>query len=312
MNKLKRFFLCFVCFLLSLLLTACSGDDTYSKITDFTPHTFVYSDGIADYGYYNIGNCKKLVGDVYSLVIFLDDDESGWNEEARSIFYSMRFEPSISFITEKAKTHGVKLNLKYGQYSTKQDTSKKPHYNGKVENSAEKAINNLDIFSQTAKTLGFPNKEVMHAYLQNYTGVEQIAYFIVLNKPGRAYAVCDTTYDGADSIEFVVAFSSDEYANRAIGSSVIHEMLHLFGATDLYDSTGHYKKRERLCKKLYPDDIMRKSSINPDSLSIGRLTECLIGWSDYFPSECDCPEWWETDYEETHRPHYNSSEEASS
>lgn len=303
MQKNLKFISVLLCFFLLFNLAGCGDEeDTYSKITDFEPHVFEFSDGITAYGYVDNGNCRTLTGKVYTLVIFLDDKESHWNDLTRAMFYDWRFFPSITYIQDKAEVHGVDLQLECGQYTTKQDASFQPYYNGVVANSAANAINNIDIFKQTAETLGFPNKEVFHGYIKNYSGCDQIAYVLMLNKPGRAYAVVDTTYDDNDSIEFVVAFSSDLMGNRSIGSTVIHEMLHLFGATDLYDDLNRYPKREALCKKLYPDDIMMRSASDPDDLSIGRLTECLIGWSDYFPPECDCPEWWETDYVESHRP----------
>lgn len=284
---------------LSLILAGCGlqfweNEDTYSKITDFDPHVFEFSEGVTAYGYYDIGNCRKLTGEVYTLVIFLDDDVSSWDNESRNTFYNKRFFPSVEYLIKEADRRDIDLNLQSGQYSTKQDLTKPPRYDGVVQPTVDKVIENLDIFNQTAKTLGFPNKEVMHAFLQHNTGVEQIAYILALNKPGRAYAVSDSLYNEIDAIEFVVAFSSNENGKTDVGSSILHEMLHLFGAADLYDPTGEYPERKKLCKKLYPNDIMMKSATDPSVLEIGRLTECLIGWSDYFPPECDCPEWWQS------------------
>lgn len=291
---------------LVLYLSGCTffsddSKDTYSKITDFEPHVFQYSEGVTAYGYYDIGNCRKLTGSVYTLVIFLDDDVSSWNDESRNTFYNKRFFPSVDYLTRQAELRDVELDLQSGQYSTKRDQQNPPRYDGVVQPTVDKVIDNLDILSQTAETLGFPNIEVMHSFLQYNLGVEQIAYILVLNKSGRAYAVSDTTYNDIDSVEFVVAFSSNENGQKNVGSSILHELLHLFGATDLYDPSGDYPERKKLCKKLYPNDIMMKSATDPESLTIGRLTECLIGWSDYFPPECDCPEWWETDAVESHR-----------
>lgn len=295
MRIFKKFQLVVSALLLCLILTACSTatpEETYSKITDYEPHEFVYCDSAADYGHVNIGVCKQLIGDVYTLIFFLDDDVSSWDDASREEFYQNRFHPSMGFLKDKAALHQIDLSLQFGQYTTRSEGGKPPRYNGVIEPTPDKIINNVDILSQLASTMGYPNTEVMHAFLKNATGVEQIAYIIVLNKAGRAYAVSDTLDDGKDTIEFVVAFAATEDGNADIGSTIIHETLHLFGATDLYDPQGKYPARKKLCKELYPNDVMMKSAADPETLSIGRLTEHLIGWSGYFPPECDCPEWW--------------------
>lgn len=284
--------ICFLMIIQSIFLISCDKKDTYSAITDFEPHIFKYSNGAADYGYYDIGNCRKLTGDVYTLAIFIDDNESVWNDDARNTFYNKRFFPSVNYLKEQAEIRSISLNLQCGQYTTASDLTSHLRYNGIIETDSTKAGKNADLLSKVAKALNFPDKEVMHAFMQQNTGVEQIAYIILLNKSGRAYAVSDTTDDGRDEIEFVVAFSSTEDGRNDIGSSVIHEMLHIFGAADLYATDDKYTEREKLCKKLYPNDIMMKASADPNKLEIGRLTEFLIGWSDYFPPECDCEEWW--------------------
>jgi hypothetical protein len=261
-------------------------------MTGFEPHVFTHSAGLMNYGNVDIGNCRKLLGDVYTLVIFLDDDVSSWDKETRNVFYNRRFFPSVEYLVDQADWRGIDLNLESGQYTTKQDGEKPPRYNGVVQTSSDRIIDNIDIFTQTAKTLGYSSIELMDAMLQHNLGVSQIAYILVLNKEGRAYAVADSTDNGIDSPEFVVAFARNEQGQDDVGSSILHETLHLFGAADLYDPSGKYPARKALCKKLYPRDIMMRNAYNPESLDIGRLTECLIGWSDYFPPECDVPEWW--------------------
>ena len=311
MKKIKLFYFIALWVLTLLSFTSCSilnVENTDKELATFSLNStsFKHSNGIKDYGYYDIGVCRKLVGEVYCLVIFIDDDESSWTKSSRNTFYNSSFYPSINYLTKQAQKRNINLNLSCGQYTTKSDLLSPIRYNGIIQPSSEKALDNMDIMAQTAQNLGFPNKEVMHAFLKNSTGAKQIAYILCLNKSGRPYSVSDSTYDDKDSIEFVVAFSDNEYGLTNVGSSILHEFLHLFGAADLYDASGEYREREKLCKKLFPKDVMMKNAIDPNSLDIGILTECLIGWSDQFPSACDCPEWWEKTSNKEHRPPYSS------
>lgn len=297
MKKNINFFIKTIALIISLSLVFCGCKDKADEVVENPApsaiHKFVYSSGADEYGYINIGSCKELVGDVYTLVIFVNDTECSWNSEAINNFYTKRYFPSINYLNEEAKDRNIKLNIQNGKYETTSDKVSPIIYGGKVANSSANASLSLDLLNYAAKTIGFNDAAYMDNILKKNLGVPQIAYIIALNKPGRAYAVMDNTFDNNEDIEFVVAFSKDEYGNDNIGSSVLHELLHLFGATDLYDNGGVYKKRYELCLKLYPNDIMMRSSADIESLEIGYLTEALIGWSKFFPSECDCPEWWE-------------------
>ena len=290
MQKLGKLFISLLAVLLCIILLLCGCKDT-TKVP-IASYEFKYTEDIYDYGAISIGSCKKLIGNVYTLVIFLDDSESSWDEEARKTFYDNRYFPSINYLSEQAAERDVELNLQSGQYTTKSDLKTPIKHNGKVANSIKTASLSLDLLNTAATALGFTDAEYMDLFLKKNLNADQIAYVLVVNKPGSAYAVYDSKYDDTDELEFVIAFSKSEDGRDNIGSSTLHELLHLFGASDLYDDSGVYKSRFELCKKLYPNDIMMKSAVNPDSLEIGALTECLIGWSEYFPTECDCPEWW--------------------
>ena len=58
-------------------------------------------------------------------------------------------------------------------------------------------------------------------------------------------------------------------------ASFVHELLHLFGAEDLYQPEA----RRELAKELYPDEVMLQSHRALDEIQIGPHTEYLIGWS---------------------------------
>ncbi len=78
--------------------------------------------------------------------------------------------------------------------------------------------------------------------------------------------------------------SAIEYAAVAFKRPAViaHEVLHLFGALDLYvtpyDGKKEAEKRKRFAMERFPKEIMAFPFRGLDSLEIGTLTEYLIGW----------------------------------
>ena len=196
-----------VLLLIPILLCGCKKEE---PPVPATVHKFVYADGIYDYGYIDIGSCKKLLGDVYTLVIFLDDTEGVWDSASRDNFYDKRYFPSINLLLSEAESRGLELNIQSGKYATKSDKVSPIIYNGKVAENADNASLSFNLLNHVAQSLGFTDARYMDTILKNNLKVEQIAYVIAVNKPGRAYAIFDNTFDGQDALEFVIAFSKDE------------------------------------------------------------------------------------------------------
>ena len=89
----------------------------------------------------------------------------------------------------------------------------------------------------------------------------QVAILLLVNKDGRSHAGIDFSDDNGDDVECTTIFSSLMGHKTA---SVNHELLHLFGAEDLYEekSTGENAARAAIAKIHYPNDIMLAGSIS--------------------------------------------------
>ena len=116
----------------------------------------------------------------------------------------------------------------------------------------------------------------------------QVAILLLVNKDGRSHAGIDFSDDNGDDVECTTIFSSLMGHKTA---SVNHELLHLFGAEDLYEekSTGENAARAAIAKIHYPNDIMLAGS----NKSIGAYTAYAVGWTDEAPEVCTAPEFWE-------------------
>ena len=70
-------------------------------------------------------------------------------------------------------------------------------------------------------------------------------------------------------------------------SVTVHEMLHLFGAEDLYKGAS----RKSLAKKLYPADIMLAANYDVDTNNIGEATAFYVGWTNDVPEVIHDKNW---------------------
>lgn len=93
-------------------------------------------------------------------------------------------------------------------------------------------------------------------------------------------------YYGTETSVAVHTASTDliEYATVAFKRPAViaHELLHLFGALDLYttpfDDQKQAAKRKQFAMQRFPKEVMAFPMRGLDSLEIGTLTEYLVGW----------------------------------
>ena len=69
---------------------------------------------------------------------------------------------------------------------------------------------------------------------------------------------------------------------------ISHEVLHLFGAEDLYkeQTDGSRAGRAKIAKKYFPKDIMFTTQKKISSNKVDAFTAYAIGWSNALPEVC--------------------------
>ena len=236
---------------------------------------------------YKIGSCYNMQEDLCYYIIFVDDNESNWNENDKSEFVEKKFLPSINYLSNQSSLYNVTLNQ---DYRICEGTA---NYNGVIE--AETVQNGVqyDIYTQVASSLGYKSANEMNDSLKKELGVSQVAYLFAINKEGRSYKLSHSQTAIERKYEFCVFFSqSIGYTDTTCYSTIAHEILHLFGAEDYYDPYGDYPEREKLAKELYPNDIMFGTVTDVNTVSVGNYTAYSVGWIDQLPEECNVDEWW--------------------
>ena len=106
---------------------------------------------------YNVGNCRRLAGNPFVMVIYLDDDVSSWTEEEVLTYNERLIYPALDFLDDNAAQWGVNLCMKTGYYATYGHPDRPVKYDGVVENFLDDTFSR-DILDQAALAIGYESK----------------------------------------------------------------------------------------------------------------------------------------------------------
>lgn len=186
------------------------------------------------------GPCGKLEGDVGILLIFVDDADSSWTQEAMDAYLS-EVDADVQGMTHDAAIWGRELSVRV---ETRQ---------GSVAGS----LSSTNVDAHVESMLLSAGVEGGNEVLEKVLGVDHAPVVFVVNKPGRASAQMGT------GGEYCFLFDD--------GSAFRHELFHLFGAEDLY----YPEEVTAIAERCFTESIM----LGYDSDTVDDLTAYLIGWT---------------------------------
>jgi hypothetical protein len=239
--------------------------------------------------------CKRLRGKVVIYGVFVDSKIGGvWStHDIRSTLDSVGV--AADWIMSQARTKGVDLDIvvasheKGGVVPVRSELGRGGlsgmlhgvNPSTSLDRWADKACRQVqssfprDTARLTLTKHGPKDRERLIAALRDRHGTDNVALVMFVNNYyGSETSVAVHTASTA-AIEYAVV----AYKRPAV---IAHEILHLFGALDLYvtpyDSKKEAAKRKRFAMERFPKEIMAFPFRGLDSLEVGTLTEYLIGW----------------------------------
>jgi hypothetical protein len=241
--------------------------------------------------------CKDLRGDALLYFIFIDNRATApWTEfDIQSTIDSVRV--AINWLHTQARKNNISLNIISDFYIGEEFTTitknlpagtvkasiTEPNMkkgtaliNTWADGIAKIAGNTLPIKGKD----GLPeiqnprNKERLVAYLRDVNNVESVALFFMVNNYYKTDISVQMNTMNTDDVEFAVV--SYKYP-----SEIAHNLLHLYGAADMYNTI--YRQNARKIKFLeseFPDEIMQDPyGKSIWALEISSYTKYLIGWT---------------------------------
>ena len=223
------------------------GDDEYKLDFDFDTDEFIndlemkgmgeHTSGTAGYPYDGSrGTARELEGNIAVVSAFVSTPDCQWDFD--ELFYTEAFqaywvglETAVKFIEEKSNEYGHSPHFIY-------DWNEHPEliYKGDVDTDP------MDMMSTMSAADQYIDSSIYTADILESTGADQVIYMLVYNTPA---------YNRTTSYTKIVLGMDEEYPyemcnmlmnvndrENTLPSTIAHEMLHTFGAPDLYTTGG--------------------------------------------------------------------------
>ncbi len=203
----------------------------------------------------NCGPLKEMTGTVCVWNVFVSTPKYPWTDHHKEIVNKVT-NTSLICMIEEAKRYGTELNMVWGNFDCSipfEYSSDRKWYNYLLENFYHQS-SIADYYSACAKTMNADSTPVIFWF----------EHFDVSHA-----MVSSTDYPGWNEEYCVIFYDTDE---KMHDNYLTHELLHLYGAIDLYDYHG--EGIQKISSKYFPDSCMLTVSRKVDSLNA-----YLVGWT---------------------------------
>ena len=258
MNKKLIFFS--LLFALTLLFSGCApssanGPVSSSNASDSSA-LFKDTDG-------SLGSGKHLAGVCTAIPIFVDDTQTAWTETDKERAVAL-CQKAARYLVKQAERYDVALDLRCNMDYALSCTLDQPV---PVE---------MTSFSWTTEVQKRAGTDTFCAE----KGLDNVIFLLLVPQEGRSYSLpytqgVDTKYYN----ENVVIYMGD-CSDTTLPATIAHEMLHPFGADDLYFPYDSDTSRAELAATYFPDDIMLRVDPLLSTLTVGPYTAYNVGWTD--------------------------------
>lgn len=205
------------------------------------------------------GCSYELLGKVVLVAFLVDDGESKWDKESEGAFVTVLKNVSERLMSDSGlNKKELSIAYAYCRVSVPYIVTRK-----------NKDLCIRDVLRQ----FGYEDSQSYQKHYEVKFDRDEAALSFVFNKEFRSYATRITRVEGTDEAccpegneQSFVSFSKEQIAEGE--RTMIHELLHQFGAIDLY-----YPERVKFeAEKYLPDSIMNGGNC------IDQLTRYVIGW----------------------------------
>lgn len=211
-------------------------------------------EGVMDWGNNKEGSAKFLAGRTGIITFFVGDSVTEWTKSDMTTVCD-KLNTAAAYLNECGKKYKQDVKLIYNM----SDMMFYEKYEG--------TISDWEKDNYTKQVYNWIDKDVNCEYLISKYDLDGLAFLVVLNGAGVSYAIPHDIEDGKSNyyeVAYIYLFDS-EYPDRyECPAAYAHELLHLFGAVDLYDYEHNpisYPLEAYISMK-HPNEIMYTTYLN--------------------------------------------------
>jgi len=225
------------------------------------------------------GSAKELKGKIYVINCFVSDDKRGWKADEKKLKIAEEAE-GLGWIQWYKKDWGITdISFDIFNMGLEQDIKVE-----KIERAEDLSKPKSLAVPIVMKAAGYNDLAAFYDSVKNATQADNIVVIIFAKKASRSYALPSNSNNKSSDrfLEGAIVFRETYYEKPSSASTIIHEMLHLFGARDIYHDKqiDRDSEIEKKMTTVFPNSIMLEgSNMEIGDLRMDQLTVWCIGWS---------------------------------
>ena len=222
------------------------------------------------------GSAKDLSGEVLFLVCYISIPGDSWDIQEKDEMLS-KVRHAENWLTSQAEKFSVGISFENVLLDEGNDI-----IFDSIEPGLATGKERVDWVSRILKKLGYKNAKQAYRKVRKIYRTDNIVVLIMSKGSGRPYSMRYAKGYSKKKYFMEGAIIYNSYPNGTpipLAAVIAHELLHLYGAWDLYTTYAQTIERQQKAQELYPNDIMLRVDHNINSLNINNLTAWLIGWN---------------------------------
>ncbi|MCE9547559.1 MAG: SGNH/GDSL hydrolase family protein [Planctomycetia bacterium] len=216
----------------------------------------------------NAGSAAMLTGPTLIYEVYVSDRSSSWPDDRKQEI-RRRVDDAMGFIVRNGLKYQqrVEIGREFGRpVKLDEEISKDPQADSAWTDRVIKLASGVE-----------PAKLIEQ--LRKDRSVTNVLLMLHINKPGRSYNISFYRGVPADlASERLVLFTHFNRRQQTPAATYAHEVLHGFGAGDLYFPFDQSDDRYLRAKRQFPNDVMFRIDDKIDRLEIDEWTAYRVGW----------------------------------